>query len=165
MPRTKKSSINVTDTANITVTNTNNSPVGVTLTEQLARYMAGLGFETVDPKNRGTLEYTKWYSNLDGKVAKVTAIIDKDKIGLDPIRPSCFFVTSQYTIKPSFVEQAPVFARTDLERINSYFINLTDKHDETQECSMCGQRTDNYAVEDTEITCDDCIKQFANLSR
>lgn len=153
-----------------------NSPLDPALTEadtedsvtgsrsdDLAHYMASLGFCPKEARTKDTLEYAKTYTDPSGKVSRVIMVITKDDVGLEPKEPAYAIVTIQMHLDATdeaVRKKAPAFCRTDLLRILTYFDVRDDSHDiDTRECAFCGLRVAEFVVYQDEDVCLDCARR------
>lgn len=124
--------------------------------EQLAQNMAGLGFRRKPSRDRNTCEFAKVYTDPNGKVARVTAVVDLSAAGVEPEKVRSFVVTTQTVVLPDDLseKEGPKFCRTDMARIMEFFLTASAKS-----CTSCGASVSGASVAMTTasgVVCTSC---------
>lgn len=130
--------------------------------EKLAQHMTSLGFSlrrtALDPN---TKEYSKVYSDPNGRVCRAIAVIRNEIGSSEPIKFEYATITIQFVIKGTSdeVQTAPVFCREDLCAIANFFIESDSLQDPSAiDCAECGIAVAEFVTRKGRQICLDCAR-------
>lgn len=134
--------------------------VSINKTDELTRYMAALGFRPKEPISSDTLEFSKLYTDPNGRTARAVAVIEKDIVGLEPKAPAYFTLTIQTSVRATEEDvktRAFAFCREDLLRILAHYAEPEDRAEaEVFPCQNCGMISADFVVGEGVKMCHAC---------
>lgn len=133
----------------------------------LDRYMAGMSFRPKKPRSPKNYEYYRVYSDPNGKVGRIIAVVRKDVTGSEPERPEYFTITLQIHVdatQEAVDRKAPDWSKKELSNILNLFNEIEARSEVSRTvCGSCAKETTDFTTVQGTKLCPSCIaERFAN---